>query len=295
MRNEIKGAAAVLLSAFLFYLATFFVKSGAPATTSDSIIYLAARFWIGYFFMLIWYPVFKKVRIKNLETINTKWLWYRAFWNLVAVMFFYLGVIYGSLTGANILNMTYPVFVAILSIYFLNERPDITTWLGVLLSVAGAVFVLLSTTSAGTLTAKAGDIFGILSGITAGLAIVALRIIRITDSTDAALFYNFRLGFWVTLLPVLYCIFYTDLTKHPGNFTYPLLSGITGILGQVALTYGFKYITAVNGSILSATRLIFAVIIGWIFFRNEVNIFSVTGAALIFLANIVIVIKKFRA
>ena len=296
MRDKLKGAVSVLLSAFLFYLATFFVKLGAPEKTEDSILYLAARFWIGYVFMHLWFPVIKKSKISAMSVVNVKWLWYRAFWNFVAVTFFYLSVMFGSLTGANILNMTYPLFVAFLSIYLLGERPDFATWVGVLLSVLGAILVLLSAKSGLSASelinpAHAGSLFGILSGLTAAMAIVALRIIRLTDSTEAALFYNFRLGFWFTLPPVVYYLFVTDL-NHRQSLLYPFLSGVTGILGQVFLTYGFKYVTAVFGSILSSARLIFAVLIGWIFFQSEINLYSISGALFIFLANLALVYKK---
>lgn len=198
-------------------------------------------------------------------------------------------MIYGGVTSANILNMTYPVFVALLSVYFLDEKADIATWLGVVLSVAGAIFVSIN---GNIWKISGGDIFSLLSAVTAGIAIVALRVIRLTDTTEAALFYNFRLGFWGTLVPIVFFIVHRDIENYHSGWIYPLLSGITGILGQVALTWGFKYITAVQGSILSATRLVFAALLGWIFFQKEITVFSISGAVLILLANIILALKK---
>jgi len=290
--KKLVGAISILASAFLFYIATFFVKLGAPETSGDSIIYMAMRFWLGYLFILFWYSLIKKTSLKQMKVVNRKWLWHRAFWNMVAVMFFYLGVIYGSLTGANILNMTYPVFVAMLSIYLLNEKPDITTWFSVFFSVLGTFFVLWGNGDASGIIVRPGEIFGLFSGITAGISIVALRIIRITDTTEAALFYNFRLGSWCTFPFLIYYLINRGTGESLQSFYYPLLSGVSGILGQVALTYGFKFVTAVHGSILSASRLLFAVLIGWLFFRYEVNLYSVSGATVIFIANIMLVIRK---
>ncbi|MDH4200554.1 MAG: DMT family transporter [Spirochaetia bacterium] len=298
MKSEFKGIVSVLASALLFYLATFFVKLGLENSPhhspADTVVYLAARFWIGYFFMELWFPLFRtkgKTRASKMPVVNRRWLWLRAFWNLVAVMFFYLGVIYGNVTAANILNMTYPVFVALLSVYFLNEKPGIITWVGVLFSVAGAIFVSINV-GASSWKISTGDIFSLLSAVTAGIAIVALRIIRLTDTTEAALFYNFRLGFWGTLVPVIYFIIHRNIENYSGGWVYPLLSGITGILGQAALTYGFKFVTAVQGSILSAARLVFAVVIGWIFFQTEITVYSISGALFILLANIILSFKR---
>jgi drug/metabolite transporter (DMT)-like permease len=289
MSDKLKGGLSILASAILFYLATFFVKLGNPAGALETLVYTASRFWIGYFAIIIWILTIQKTNPKKLKVVNRKWLWYRAFWNLIAVIFFYLGVTYGTVTGANIINMTYPVFVALFSIYILNEKSGPAAWLAILLSIIGSTMVSFNHEG---YHFSSGVFFAFLSAITAGIAIVALRKIRQTDSTEAALYFNFKLGFWVMLAPLFLYIYHGDYKESTDKFIFPVLSGLSGILGQAALTYGFKYVSAVHGSILSASRLVFAVILGWMFFHTEISIYSVTGAVLILMANILFSFKK---
>lgn len=286
--KKLKGILAVLTSALLFYLATFFVKLGGAKTTADSILFLAARFWLGYWMLLLWYRLVKKVRITDLKVVNRKWLWYRAFWNTVAVVFFYLAVVFGSVTNANILNMTYPVFVALFSIYLLREKTGFFSWTGILLSVAGAVLVSVNPKEEFLIFSARGDLLALMSAITAGIAIVALKIIRHTDSTDSALFYNFRLGFWVSIVPVIYFLYASTTFSSFTALGFAILSGLSGVFGQAALTYGFRFVSAVEGSILSSTRLIFAVMIGYVFLQKEVTMYNLSGAFLIMAANFIL-------
>ena len=282
--NITRGATSIIASAFVFYMATFFVRMGFNHEETPVIIYVSARFILGYFLLLAWFKI-RKIDIHSVKVNSKLWLWQRAIWNIIAVVFFYLGVTYGTVTGANILNMTYPAFVAFLSMIFLGEAMKLQSWFGLTFSLIGAFFISYNGLY---YTPETGDLFGLLSGITAGVAITALRKIRLTDSVDIALFYVFRLGAWITGIPAIYL-----LSKHPDYITpnttlFILLSALCGILGQVLLTYGYKFVRAVEGSIYSSSRLLFALAIGYYFWQKELYIQSFIGAALIFAANVLL-------
>lgn len=286
--NFFKGPGSILLSAFLFYMATFMVRIGFDAAEMPTIVFLSSRFLLGYVLLLVWFRL-KRSKASNLKAVNKKWLWYRAVWNLIAVFFFYLGVIYGTVTGANILNMTYPAFVALFSIWLLTVRLTKTDLAGICLTLVGVFFISFN---GEYYYPEKGDLFGLLSAITAGVAIVALKIIRETDSTDAILFYTFRLGAWLTIIPVIIIFWQTPSYLRWDVLYYSVASAIFGILGQIFLTFGYRFVNAVEGSIYSASRLLFALFMGMLFWQKDIYLQSILGAILILLANLVFAFKK---
>lgn len=279
--KKIRVEIFILIAALLFYLATVFVRLGHDATQTHPLYFLAGRFWLGYLVVLIWrYSSKEKER-----AVNRKWLNMRAFWNVFAVFCFYLGVIYGTVTGSNILNMTHPAFVAIYSGILLKETLQPRGWGGVALAIGGAFLII---GGGGPLQFVYGDLWGLLSAITAGLALTALRKTRLTDTTNVIIWYVFRMGFQITLIPVLYLIFVKQTYLGAEAALYVLLSAICGVLGQMALTYGFKFVSAVRGSILSSARLIYALLFGWLFWESEMTIAKIGGAFAVLGANILL-------
>jgi len=239
--------------------------------------------------VVLWLRFVVKKRVVLPPEGKKSWLYHRAGWNIIAVFFFYLGVSYGSVTGANILNMTYPAFVALFSIYLLGERVDGSAWLGIALALAGAWFALQKE-GAGFLQ---GDLFGLLSAVTAGLALVYLRKCRQSYSTETILLYLFKIGFLVTLGPVIYLL-WSSPGGEQGALYYIGVSALLGIGGQVALTFGYRYVTAIEGSILSASRILIALLAGFLLLSHEISAFNVMGACLILGANFILAHRKRR-
>jgi drug/metabolite transporter (DMT)-like permease len=65
------------------------------------------------------------------------------------------------------------------------------------------------------------------------------------------------------------------------NIFYIACSAIIGFLGQVFMTSGYKFISAREGSLMSASRIIFAVLLGVAVFSEELSIRILAGGLLI--------------
>jgi len=107
----------------------------------------------------------------KVRPVVKKGLYLRAVYNSIAVILFYLAVQYSSITNANLLNMTYPVFVAICSVFVINEKITLKIIIAIILSMLGAVLIIKPF----EITINYGDVFGILSAAVAGLAIAYLK------------------------------------------------------------------------------------------------------------------------
>ena len=81
--------------------------------------------------------------------------------------------------------------------------------------------------------------------------------------------------------------------RHAIDIAYLVLCGAFGIAGQYLITFGFRYVTAVEGSILSSTRILMAAFAGpLIAFDPALTARGWSGAMLIFSANAYLALRK---
>ena len=209
----------------------------------------------------------------------------RAVANCVAVYCFYMAVRTTSVAHANILNMTYPVFVALITWGFLHEKLDYRTTLALLAAFAGIVLIL----HPGDMAVNVNHLWGLSSGVSAALAIIYLNLSRKVHDSETVLFYMFGLG-----SVFIYAGFHDQMVlKQEIDILYLILCGVFGIAGQYFITLGFRYVTAVEGSILSSTRILIAAFAGpLIAIDPALTAKGWSGAVLIFIANAYLAYRK---
>lgn len=288
LSGSLPGIASVLLSALCFYWATYIIRLGLDFEATGGIPYVFSRFLLGYILLEI-YALGKKR-----TPVNIFWLRQRAVWNTIAVFFFFITVEISGVTIANLTNMTYPVFVAVLAPFYIGEKNGWLGITGILVAMFGSLMILIPSNSH-----NVEDIFiwknavGLLSGLTAAIAILALRKIRQSDSTLIILLYTFRIGTLFSLPFALYSLISNSSAYARLEVQLVLwLSALIGFAGQVLLTFGFKYVTAIQGSILSSSRIVMALVFGMLLLSNEVGVYSALGAVAIFIANILVTLDK---
>ncbi len=117
-QQQLIGWLAVFGSALFFYLATAIISWGQPHTNISAPFYVFARFLLGFVVVSLGMGL----RRQRPVCAHAHFLIGRTVTNAVAVLCFYQAVEVGSVASANILNMTYPIFVAILSWFSLARR-----------------------------------------------------------------------------------------------------------------------------------------------------------------------------
>ncbi|MGW8194242.1 MAG: EamA family transporter, partial [Desulforhopalus sp.] len=108
--RQIFGWIAVFGSTFFFYLATLIIRWSQAYVEISSAYFVFARFLLGFL-------VVASTMVFNNQRLQPRLYHYlvgRTLANTVAVFCFYKAVEVGSVAEANILNMTYPLFVALL-------------------------------------------------------------------------------------------------------------------------------------------------------------------------------------
>ena len=282
-RMVLLGCLAIFASAGCFYMSTVIVRWARAEVVIDAAYFVFFRFVLGFLVVM------------GVLAIQRRWLTPgrldlvigRTVFNCIAVFCFYRAVTATSLAEANILNMTYPIFLAILSWVVLKEQRDRVAVLMVGVAFGGIWLILVP----GKITPDLQNLWGLASGISASVAILYLNISRRYHDTETVLFYVFGLGG-----VLIYAVFFDRIFwPNDAEFRYLFLCGAFGVAGQYLLTFGFRYVTAVEGSIISSTRILMAAILGpWIALDPPLTFAGWAGALLIFLANGVLAVRKAR-
>jgi drug/metabolite transporter (DMT)-like permease len=275
------GYLCVFASAVFFYFATAVIRWAAAEVSIDASYFSFFRFLLGFMIICGIMAVRKQGPVPRKYSL----LIGRAVYNCIAVYCFYKAVELTSVAEGNILNMTYPIFLSVLSWVFLKEQRDILAIAMVGIAFAGIWLIL----SPGLADPSFNSLWGLASGITAAFAILYLNMSRQYHDSETVLFYMFGLG-----CMVMYAVFYEKIFVPNGReFYYLMICSLFGTAGQYLLTLGFKYVTAVEGSIISSSRILMAAVLGpWVAMDPPLNMSGWIGALMIFLANIVLAVRK---
>ncbi len=277
------GCLAVFASAFCFYFSTVVIRWSRDVVTIDSAFYAFFRFLLGFIVVC----AIMVLRRQGPAPKRYHLLVGRTLGNCIAVYCFYQAVRYTSVAEANILNMTYPIFVAMLSWVLLRHQRDPVALAMVVVAIAGVWLIL----QPGSMGMGVHSLWGLGSGISAAAAILYLNISRQHHNANTVLFYMFGLGSVLMFLFFRQHIFWPD-----GRELYYLtLCGGAGIAGQFLITLGFRYVTAVEGGVISSTRILLAALLGpWLAAEPSLGPTGWVGALMIFGANVILTLRKGR-
>lgn len=278
--RTVLGWIAVFSSAFFLYLSTAAIRWSESRVEIDAAFFLFARYSLGFL------VVCTVLLLKGQRPVPKRYhiLAARTVFNILAVFFFYKAVVVSTVAEANILNMTYPVFIALFSWFFFNERDPVNIIL-VLMAFIGIWLIV----SPGKISLSADNLWGLASGISACFAIITLDRCREDHDSETILYFMFGVGSLIIYVVFPDRIFIPNLQE----FYYLLLSGGFSIIGIYLLTLGFRYVTAVEGAIISSTRIFLAAILGpYIVAESHMSLTGWIGAALIFTANAWLALRK---
>lgn len=201
---------------------------------------------------------------------------------------FFTALTYISPSLTAILLYLYPVFVAVLSIFFLNEEFTSKKITALILAVSGAFLV------AG-IEPGGGSITGILFGVSAAVIYSIYNIIgaKVMSRNDA---------FTSSLVIILSAaFFYMVLNIRSGFFLPPSLNDwvwvfsiavISTVIAIYTYFQGMKSIGAVNASMLSTFEPVTTMTLSFLFLKIPIGCLQILGAGLIIGSALLVALKK---
>ncbi|WP_191085007.1 DMT family transporter [Roseococcus microcysteis] len=205
--------------------------------------------------------------------------------------FFSLTVL--PLAEQTALTFTTPLFVTLLAIPFLGERVGIHRFSAVLLGFGGILVIALGQ---GAFQGRIdpwialGMSIAVLHGVFSAMTTLLVRSLSATESSTTIVT-------WQSILMTCFtglALPFVWVTPTPWEFLLLLGVGLVGGIAQVMLTEAYASAQVSSLGAYSYTGILWAVLLGWIFFGDTPGIATFVGAGLIVLAALYIMQREMR-
>jgi drug/metabolite transporter (DMT)-like permease len=273
--NTLKAVIATLTGFFFLASISLLVKLEiAGGASIEWVVFMQ------YFTCLVIISILaSKYKFRDLKTTKIKYHVIRGITGILAFTFFVIAVSEIPLVNANLLNNTAPLFIPILTIFWLKSKIDGKIWWGILIGFIGIVFILDPTDSN---FFELGDMFGIGAGLLLAFAFVALGILTKTESFITILFYYSLIAFTLSLPFAI-----ANWSNPPLLiWIYAVLTGVLFISYLYLLQYAYRYVSVVKLSPLNFSVVIFAGILDWLFYGHVPGFSSLIGIVLVITGGI---------
>lgn len=281
--NLFLGILCILISGFAFSIMGVFVKLSGDLPVIQKSFF---RNIIACLITII--PIlmnFKKIVYpKN----NKQWtvLFLRAFFGTVGLILNFYAISNINLADATVIQRLSPFVVLILSYFIFKEKLTLSQLIAILVAFFGIILIIKPSLdniiSIGALAALLGAFF-------AGGAYASLRYLGISGVSSEFIVFFFSIFSSLSLLPFV-ILNYAPMTSN--QLIMLIIVGITGAIGQFGITYAYKFTAAKNLSVFDYGQIIFAGILGYIFFSEIPDIYSILGYFTIVLMGLYVTYKR---
>ncbi len=207
--------------------------------------------------------------------------------NVVSAYCFYLGLRLLPLAEATAIAFAAPLFVTALSVLILKERVDAKRWLAVLAGFAGVLIVVRP----GTDAFQAATLLPLVTALLYAVMMITARGIGRGE------------GMLTTTLYIVLGQLVCSAVALPWVWVAPALDDLPyfgavalfSTLGLALITQGFRIGPASVVAPFDYTGLIWATILGWIFWREAPDAYAYLGALFIAGSGVYIAVRESRA
>lgn len=192
-----------------------------------------------------------------------------------------------SVASSVILVTAHPILVGPLSYYFLKEKLSKINAIGIALSVAGVITLVLGNygLSSFTLETLEGNILAILGGVAAGLYILGGRKIRKNVSIFSYALVVYAIG---TVTLFIICLLFNAPVYNLSTKDYQiilLMALVAGIFGHTLYNWSLEYVRASVASVFLLGEPIGSSLLAYVIpsIHQEPSIYTILGGGIILL------------
>lgn len=281
----------MLLASFCFALVGACTRLLRHSISSVEIVFF--RNLIGVLF--IGYSVFRR----PLQQVGGKplLLVFRGVVGTIALYTFFYSVTKIGLAEAITYQQTYPIFIAVFSVFIVGEGLKGKEWLAVLLGFIGICFIFVPQMSGGLLSAR-NHVIGIGNAVLTAFAYMSIRkLSSFYDSRSIVLSFMIS-GIVLPIISMILGAYYTlpSLDFLIAEFVMPqqkdwlwiLTLGVAAMIGQIYLTKAFSFGKAGIISAVGFSNIVFSVFFGLLLGDPSPQLLAFFGIALVIISGILI-------
>ena len=231
-------------------------------------------FFRNLFALFAMVPWFVKLGWAPLRTSRPGLMLWRAVLNSACMMGFFMAISLAPLAEVTALGFTAPIYVAILAIFFLGERPGLQRWSAILVGFVG-VFVVLRP---GFGTIGLGQLLVLGSALGWAICLIMIKILSRTESSVTITVYMSIMMTPMLLGPALYVWVWPTLEQ----WGLLVILGILGGLGQMGMAEALRLAPTHVVMPIDFTRLLIVSLFAYLAFGEVPDAFVWLGSVLIF-------------
>ncbi len=270
MKDKYKGIFLIILSAFCFALMNTFVRLAGDLPSIQKSFF---RNFIAAIFAAV--MIVKSGTSFRWNKGNLPDLLVRAIAGTVGILCNFYAVDHLVLSDASMLNKMSPFFVIIFSIFILRERVTVIQILCVAGAFLGSLLVIKPTFSNTDLLASS---LGFLGGLGAGLAYTFVRKLGTKGENGNRIVFFFSAFSCLVTLPFLVFDYHAMSVTQ---IVILLLAGLSAAGGQFSITAAYTYAPGREISVYDYSQIIFSALLGFVFFSQVPDIWSIAGYCII--------------
>jgi drug/metabolite transporter (DMT)-like permease len=270
-----RGLAAAVGASLMMALMGTCVKVAARDINNEMVVFLRSAF--GLMFLL---PGLLQLGPAGMRTTRIGGHLARSLAGLAAMYCFFYAIAHMHLAEAVLLNFSSPVFTAILAAVWLKEPLSRKTVAAVAIGLLGITCILKPT----PVHFSPVSIVGLGSAVLAAVAMVNIRALASTDPTWRIVLYFSIISTVVSALALPW----HWQTPTPRALLAMAGAGLAASLGQLLMTYSYTTATAARVGTLNYSTVVFAALLGWLFWDEQPDALAVLGALLIIVAGVLV-------
>jgi len=238
-------------------------------------------FFRGFFGLIPIFLLIPRERLRNFyQTKRHKLHFQRCLSGLIALIAIFIALRKLPLATVVSISFAAPIFITIMSIFFLNEKVGMYRWLAVLVGFIGIIII----TEPGLNSFNIYYLYPIIFCI--GLSYVAI-VIRRLSLTEPIWLIGFYFSFTIMMTSFL-TLPYGWIMPSLKDFILLSLVGILGGAANLLLTQSYKFSEVSLVSPLKYLSLLFAIFFGYLIWNEIPSYKTLVGASLVILSSIII-------
>lgn len=269
MKEKQQGILFIILAGFFFASMSFFVRLSGDLPTMEKAFFRNAVAVLVAAFML--------ARTKEgFHVQKGSWpdLLMRSFCGTVGLICNFYAVDHMNIADANILNKLSPFLAILMSYFILKEKANKVEWACVAVAFIGAVFVVKPAFNMQFVNAM----IGVIGGLGAGIAYTFVRKLGKKGERGPIIVMVFSTFSCLCTVPFLISEFQP---MKAVQLLCLLMAGVSAAGGQIFITKAYTKAPAKEISVFDYTQVLFAALLGFVFFGQIPDWMSLVGYLII--------------
>ena len=272
----------------IFAIIAYFSFSILDAIQKSAVLYYSIfqLMFVKYTFVLL-LSILEARRSKKInfyKTNNFKLQIIRSLLSILESAYFVLSFKYLSLANAHSIGALAPIIIVVLSVFILNEKVSIKTWLAIFIGFIGVLIIIRPASDVFSLK----SLIPLLAAFFLGLYQIATKKISEYDTPEVSLFYSSLVGIFITSIMAFY--FWQPVNINSLIFFLPI-----GLFFSLGIYFQILALNNAKASIIQPfhyTLIFWAIIFGYFFYDDFPDLYTIIGALIITASGVFVINQK---